>query len=97
MPTQRATAPRKQRHTARRVLATLVDEQRAVELSYSTVRDYVRRRRPEIDAQVGWHLEVFVPQERALRAEAEVDFGEVWVVLAGVKTKRTCSRAGSHT
>ena len=34
-------APRKQRHTARRVLARLVDEHGADGLSYSTVRDYV--------------------------------------------------------
>ena len=81
------TAPRKQRHTARRILARLAEEHGAVELSYSTVRDYVRRRRPEIDAKVGRYLEVFVPQEHAPGAEAEVDFGEVWVMLAGVKTK----------
>jgi transposase len=81
------TAPRKQRHTARRVLARLADEHGATDLSYSTIRDYVRRRRPEIDATVGRHLEVFVPQEHAPGAEAEVDFGEVWVVLAGLKTK----------
>jgi hypothetical protein len=30
---------------------------------------------------------VFVPQEHAPGAEAEVDFGEVYVVLNGVKTK----------
>ena len=41
-------APRKQRHTARRVLTRLVDEQAADGLSYSTVRDYVAKRRPEI-------------------------------------------------
>ena len=34
-------APKKQRHTARRVLARLVEEHGAVELSYSTVRDHV--------------------------------------------------------
>ncbi|MHA7146542.1 IS21 family transposase [Arthrobacter sp. TmT3-37] len=79
--------PRKQRHTARRVFARLADEHGARELSYSTVRDYVRKRRPEIDAEAGRLLEVFVPQEHAPGAEAEVDFGEVWVVLAGVKTK----------
>ena len=44
-------APRKQRHTARRVLARLVDEHGANELSNSTVRDYVARRRPEIAAE----------------------------------------------
>ncbi|ARC58649.1 hypothetical protein AS850_16285 [Frondihabitans sp. 762G35] len=80
-------APRKQRHTARRVFARLAEEHGATELSYSTVRDYVRRRRPEIDLEAGRLPEVFVPQEHAPGAEAEVDFGEVWVVLAGVKTK----------
>lgn len=82
---QDLTGPRKQQHTARRVLARLVDEHGAVELSYSTVRDYVRVRRPELDA--GRQREVFVPQQHAPGAEAEVDFGEVWVVLAGVRTK----------
>lgn len=80
-------APRKQRHTARRVFARLADEHDATELSYSTVRDYVRRRRPEIDIEAGRLPEVFIPQEHAPGAEAEVDFGEVWVILAGVKTK----------
>ena len=37
-------APKKQRHTARRILARLVDEHGAGELSYSTVRDHVRKR-----------------------------------------------------
>ena len=32
-------APKKQRHTARRILARLVDEHQASDLSYSTVRD----------------------------------------------------------
>jgi transposase len=30
---------------------------------------------------------VFVPQEHPPGAEAEVDFGEVWVMLRGVKTR----------
>ncbi len=80
-------APRKQKHTARRVFARLAEEHGASELSYSTVRNYVRVRRAEIDAEVGRGREVLVPQEHAPGAEAEVDFGEVWVVLAGVKTK----------
>lgn len=80
-------APRKQRHTARRILARLADEHGAQELSYSTVRDYVRVRRAQIDVEAGRRVEVFVPQEHAPGAEAEVDFGEVWVMLAGVKTK----------
>ncbi|GAA0998914.1 IS21 family transposase [Subtercola frigoramans] len=81
------TAPRKQRHTARRILARLAEEHAATDLSYSTVRDYVHDRRPVIDAEAGRAREGFVPQEHAPGAEAEVDFGEVWVMLAGVKTK----------
>ena len=80
-------APRKQRHTARRVHARLLDEHEAV-VSYSTVRDYVRRRRPEIAVAHGRIAAVaMIPQEHAPGVEAEVDFGEVWVVLDGVKTK----------
>lgn len=80
-------SPRKHRHTARRIFARLAEEHGATELSYPTVRDYVRRRRPEINIEAGRLPEVFVPQEHAPGAEAEVDLGEVWVVLAGVKTK----------
>ena len=39
-------APKKQRHTARRVLARLVDEHGAGDLSYSTVRDHVAQAPP---------------------------------------------------
>ena len=45
-------APRKQRHTARRILARLADELGAQRLSYSTVRDYVRGRRTQIDVDI---------------------------------------------
>jgi hypothetical protein len=44
-------------------------------------------RRAQIDVEAGRRVEVFVPQERPPGAEAEVDFGEVWVMLAGVRTK----------
>lgn len=80
-------APRKQRHTARRVRDRLIDEYGAQELSYSTVRDYVRIRRAEIDLVAGRRVEVFVPQLHAPGEEAEVDFGEVWVMLGGVRTR----------
>jgi transposase len=81
-------APKKQRHTARRILARLVDEHGAVGLSYSTVRDHVRKRRPEILAEVGKPVELgYVPQTHEPAAEAEVDFHDLWVVLRGVKTK----------
>lgn len=39
------TEPSEQRHTAGRVLHPLIKEHYASELSYSTVRDYVRGRR----------------------------------------------------
>ena len=39
------------------------------------------------NAQAGRRVEVFIAQDHAPAAEAEVDFGEVWVILDGVKTK----------
>lgn len=51
-------APRKQRHTARRIWRRLLDEHGA-EVSETTVRDYVRRRKRELGLTVG---EVFVPR-----------------------------------
>src|SRR6476619_4179647 len=81
-------APKKQRHTARRILARLGDEHDAGELSYSTVRDHVRKRRPQIAAEAGRPLEEgFVPQTHPPAAAAEVDFHDLWVVLGGIKTK----------
>jgi hypothetical protein len=65
-------APRKQRHTARRVLTRLVDEHGHTEVTYSTVRDYVRVRRPEIWAEAGRSLErAYVPQCHEPGAEAK--------------------------
>jgi hypothetical protein len=49
MLTEDLDAPRKQRHTAVRVHARLVGEH-GLEVSYSTVRDYVRVARPRISA-----------------------------------------------
>ncbi len=81
------SAPRKQRHTAQRIHDRLVDEHGGM-LSYSTVRHYVKKRRPELEREAGMSTsDVFIPQEHAPGAEAEVDFGEVWVDLAGIRTK----------
>jgi transposase len=81
-------APKKQRHTARRILARLVDEHGMETISYSTVRGYVARRRPEIVAEANRPLEEgCVPQCHDPAAEAEVDFPDLWVILRGVKTK----------
>ena len=81
-------APRKQRHTTRRIHARLVDEHGAAGVSYSAVRDYVARRRQEIRVEEGrGPAKVFVPQHHPPGQDAEVDFGELWVRLAGVMTK----------
>lgn len=80
-------APRKQRHTAQRIFDRLLVEHQAV-ISYSSVRQYVKARRAEIAVESGVApVEVFVPQEHAPGAEAEVDFGDVWVDLAGQRTR----------
>lgn len=50
--TEDTTAPRKQRNTAKRILARLIEEHGAEELSFSTVRDYVRVRRAQIDVEL---------------------------------------------
>lgn len=88
MLTEDLTAPRKQRHTARRILARLVDEHGFTDLTYSAVRDYVAKRRPETWAAAGKALEdAFVPQTHEPGAEGEVDFADLWIDLAGVRTK----------
>jgi len=71
-------APRKQRHTARRIWQRLVAEHGA-EVSERQVCRYVRRRRGEL-GDVG---EVFVPLVSDAGVEAEVDWGEAKVRLAG--------------
>jgi len=76
-------APRKQRHTARRIHRRLVDEHGA-DVAESTVRQYVRGRKRAMGFAVG---EVFVPQVHAPGVEAEVDWGEALVVLGGVSVK----------
>jgi transposase len=76
-------APRKSRHTARRVWQRLVEELDA-DVGESTVRRYVAevRRRQSVPP-----IEVTVPQHHPLGAEAEVDFGSIHVYLAGALTE----------
>jgi transposase len=82
-------APPKQRHTALRIFERLVDEHDA-QVSYSYVAKYVHRRRPEIEAarRAGsGSAGGFVPQTKEPGAEAEVDFCDVTVSLAGAPTR----------
>ena len=81
-------APKKQRHTAKRIYDRLAAEHSMAEVGYTTVCDYVSRRRPEIRIEEGrGPAKVFIPQHHPPGLEAEVDFGELWVRLAGVMTK----------
>jgi transposase len=77
------SAPRKQRHTAKRIWERLRDEH-GVEVSERQVRRYVRERRQALGVLVD---EVFVPLCSEPGAEGEVDWGEAMVVIAGVPTK----------
>jgi transposase len=72
-------APRKQRHTARRVWQRLVAEHGA-EVSERQVRRYVRERRRELG-----EVDAFVPQAHPPGQTAEVDWGQAEVVLAGAR------------
>ena len=82
-------APRKQRHTARRMWVRLLEEFGCTEVSYSSVRDYVARRRPELAAEMGATelARACVPQSPEPGEQAEVDFADLWIRLRGVLTK----------
>ncbi|WP_084453094.1 IS21 family transposase [Janibacter indicus] len=77
-------APRKQRHTAKRIFDRLLDERHATDVSYWMVREYVATRRREIRIEAGREpTNTFIPQEHLPGREAEVDFGEVAIRLRG--------------
>jgi transposase len=74
-------APRKQRHTARRIYCRLVDEY-GFSGAESTVRRYIRR----LKVDEGLHKrEVFIPLEPDMGQEAEVDWGRAVVIMGGEK------------
>jgi transposase len=73
-------APRKQRHTARRIWVRIRRERPEYEGAESTVRRYVRQRRE----QMGWtYRETFVPQSYAWGGEAQVDWYEAYAEIDG--------------
>ena len=71
-------APRKQRHTAKRIFERLRDEH-GFEGGYTIVKDYVRERRLRL-------REIFVPLSH-LPGHAQVDFGEAVAIIGGVEQK----------
>ncbi|MDR3202593.1 MAG: IS21 family transposase, partial [Bifidobacteriaceae bacterium] len=76
------TAPRKQRHTAKRVRDRLAVE-RGVAMSDRTCRELVARLR----AEIGPAKDADVPQAHPAGAEGEADFGEFWAEVDGVMVK----------
>ncbi|MFI0968238.1 hypothetical protein ACH4S8_43910 [Streptomyces sp. NPDC021080] len=79
-------APRKQRHTVRRIVAR-IEEEFGEAIPYPTVRDFVAARRKEIAAQARAPVEAFVTRHNVLGADAEVDFGDVYADVAGQRTR----------
>jgi len=76
-------APRKQRHTARRVWQRLIDEEGAA-VAESSVRGLVAAVKVEVGLD---RRRVAVPQTHPPGVEAEVDFGEFKAVIAGIVVK----------
>jgi transposase len=76
-------APRKQRHTARRVWQRLIEEEGA-QVAESSVRALVAGLKVEVGLD---RRPVAVPQTHPPGVEAEVDFGEFRAVIAGIVVK----------
>ena len=73
-------APRKQRHTARRIWSRLRAEHPEHEIGESTVRRYVARRKSELGLK---DTEIFVPQSYAWGDEGQVDWYEAYARIGG--------------
>jgi len=77
-------APRKQRHTARRIYRRILAEFPISTVAESTVRNYVRDRKHQLGLL---RRETFVPQSYVLGQEAQVDWYEAWVDFDGERSK----------
>ncbi|MBB5155986.1 IS21 family transposase [Saccharopolyspora phatthalungensis] len=84
------SAPRKQKHTTARIYQRLITEHGFTAAGRTVVYEYVARRRPELVAELREeqrHLQGMVPQQHQPGEEAEVDFADVWVRVAGTVLK----------
>jgi transposase len=77
-------APRKQRHTARRIYVRIRQERPGHRIAESTVREYVRERKAELGLAA---RETFVPQSYPWGSEAQVDWYEAVAELDGERVK----------
>ena len=72
------SAPKKQRHTAKRIFERLRDEH-GFDGGYTIVKDYVRERRRVV-------REMFVPLSHP-PGHAQCDFGQAWATIGGEKRR----------
>ena len=77
-------APRKQRHTARRIWERIRREMPECRICDRTVRQYVHDRKIAMGLIVH---DTFVPQSYSWGAEAQVDWSEAYADLGGERTK----------
>ena len=77
-------APRKQRHTARRIYRRILSEFPDAAVAESTVRNHVRKRKRQMGLT---SRETFVPQSYSMGQEAQVDWYEIYVDFDGERTK----------
>jgi transposase len=77
-------APRKQRHTARRIYRRILTEFPAAAVAESTVRNHVRARKRAMGLVL---RETFVPQSYAPGQEAQVDWYEAWADISGERVR----------
>ena len=77
-------APRKQRHTARRIHRRILREFPDTAVAESTVRNHVRERKRQMGLE---RRETFVPQNYGWAQEAQVDWYEAWVDIGDERTK----------
>ncbi|RPJ39723.1 MAG: IS21 family transposase [Deltaproteobacteria bacterium] len=84
-------APKKQRHTARRIYTRLAEEY-GFGGAESTVRRWVRQCKVELGYRRG---EAVIPLSPEVAREAEVDWGQAWVEMNGEKreVKLFCMRS----
>lgn len=76
-------APRKQKHTARRIYDR-IDKEQKVKIAESTVRRYVRERKREMGIGKG---EIYIPQSYDWGEEGQIDWYEAWAVIGEEKQK----------
>jgi len=77
-------APRKQRHTARRIWQRIQREMPECRICERTVRNYVHDRKIALGLIVH---DTFVPQSYSWGGEAQVDWSEAYADLSGERTK----------